>query len=367
MASKKYAYYNKGNKLAIVEKNTSEAHCSLSGYSNKTECESAGGTWYTSGSFAGSSARYGKYLSPTHTVSDGLELEYSYVPTWILNTSSALQTNKFYVNGWTVIDGYLAFVRANSTSGGPADWTSAPYNSVGVDEYISIEGSDRWDGIHQIKARANTGILTTYTKVNSNLTTVIGSSNINIAAESGGKAAITANNSSNIFFSQLFSAGDYVFISGAAAAKNNIMWEVHSVEFDDGVGEEDSKMFVANSYRSADNVSYGNLNSEVIDTTVDTTAQSSGSITVYKVVRDFFTIQSDITIMEDETFHIDLNRYQGNALVYYLKAKNAEDMMDNEQREYFMRLFRKQVEKFSNSRKRGPNITQGHWSMHKIF
>ena len=47
----------------------------------------------------------------------------------------------------------------------------------------------------------------------------------------------------------------------------------------------------------------------------------------------------------DETFEIDLNRYQSNAVVYYLKAKNAEDMGDMEKREYFMRLFKKQVEK----------------------
>ena len=58
MASKKYAYYIKGNKIALVEKNTSEAHCSLSGYSNKTECEAAGGTWHAGGSSAGDSCSY---------------------------------------------------------------------------------------------------------------------------------------------------------------------------------------------------------------------------------------------------------------------------------------------------------------------
>ena len=63
MAYKEYAYYIKGNKLALIEKNTNEAYCSLSGYENKTDCEAAGGTWYSAGSFAGNSSTYGKYKS----------------------------------------------------------------------------------------------------------------------------------------------------------------------------------------------------------------------------------------------------------------------------------------------------------------
>ena len=45
MANKQYAYYIEGNKVAIVEKGTGSGVCSLSGYSSKTTCEAAGGTW----------------------------------------------------------------------------------------------------------------------------------------------------------------------------------------------------------------------------------------------------------------------------------------------------------------------------------
>ena len=49
MASKKYyAYYLKGNKIAIVQRNYNLGNCSLSGYNNQTDCEAAGGIWITS-------------------------------------------------------------------------------------------------------------------------------------------------------------------------------------------------------------------------------------------------------------------------------------------------------------------------------
>ena len=56
---------------------------------------------------------------------------------------------------------------------------------------------------------------------------------------------------------------------------------------------------------------------------------------------------------------LDLTRYQANAIVYYLKAKMAEDTGDMELREYFLREFKKQLEKGKSALKRGPYIVQG--------
>ena len=61
----------------------------------------------------------------------------------------------------------------------------------------------------------------------------------------------------------------------------------------------------------------------------------------------------------DESFDLDLTRYQANAIVYYLKAKMAEDTVDMELREYFLREFKKQLEKGKSALKRGPYIVQG--------
>ena len=58
-------------------------------------------------------------------------------------------------------------------------------------------------------------------------------------------------------------------------------------------------------------------------------------------------------------------RAQANAIVYYIKAKMAEDMLDMEKREYFMRLFKKQLEESLSSRKYGVQMIQGFWGMRK--
>ena len=47
---------------------------------------------------------------------------------------------------------------------------------------------------------------------------------------------------------------------------------------------------------------------------------------------------------------IDLPEYLAKALVYYVKAKIAEDQMDLEQKEYYMREFRRILEKHESSK-----------------
>ena len=176
MASKKYAYYNKGNKIAIIEQydatssgNLAVAHCTIGGYSTKDTCEAAGGQWIPGS--AGNTNTVGKYQSPQEDVSQGLEIEYSYAPIYTLNEESIIQENRFYVNGWTVKSGYLTFLRGHDS--GVADWTGSPYSAVAVDEYINVVGSSRWSGLHKVQARDNRGALQTYTKVDSSLTNKI--------------------------------------------------------------------------------------------------------------------------------------------------------------------------------------------------
>ena len=80
MASKrKYGYYIKGNKIALIEEGTGSGICSLSGYSSQTTCEDAGGTWTENAI----STNDGEYRSPIITVTDGLEIQYAYSPTYL--------------------------------------------------------------------------------------------------------------------------------------------------------------------------------------------------------------------------------------------------------------------------------------------
>ena len=81
------------------------------------------------------------------------------------------------------------------------------------------------------------------------------------------------------------------------------------------------------------------------------------------LVTKSFDVYTDVSAMLDEDFELDITRYQAQAITYYLKAKLSEEAMDMEAREYWMRLFNKQLEKGANSRKYGVNIVQGFGGM----
>ena len=85
-----------------------------------------------------------------------------------------------------------------------------------------------------------------------------------------------------------------------------------------------------------------------------------GYVTLYTKISDSATVQQafeeapnlyyNVSALEDESFEFDLPLYLQKALVYYVKAKMAEDRGELKLREYAMREFRKMVEKHDNSR-----------------
>ena len=98
MAAKKYGYYIEGNTIAIVEKDTS--------FDNDL----------TSNDF-GPGSQYSQWKSPLADIDDGLEIQYSYAPVVNLTTGNLYPNNSgsgtgatYTIFGWTVSDGYLAFV-----------------------------------------------------------------------------------------------------------------------------------------------------------------------------------------------------------------------------------------------------------------
>jgi len=356
MASKKYAYYNKGNKLAVIEKNTSEAHCSLSGYSNKTECESAGGTWYSSGSFAGSSARYGKYLSPAHSVDDGLELEYSYAPVYNKAGRGQLHTDYFRFLGYASNGTSLVLFTYGTTTTAVVDLSS----KFAADDWILIGGKSRWAGLHQVASTGgSTGILT--------LKTPYKDLRLGANVDMSTSEIISAEDADNHrlldgFRDQVSHLDtNYIIIQNSSNVHNDGLYEVQFIDGSQTMTIKAIKKY----YFDGGDLSgfYNDWNSA--DASLN--AVNDDAVVIYNAHYEELEVDKGIEVMEDETFDVDLNRYQSNAVVYYLKAKEAEDMRDMETREYFMRLFKKQVEKFSSKRKRGPNIIQGHWSINKIF
>ena len=93
------------------------------------------------------------------------------------------------------------------------------------------------------------------------------------------------------------------------------------------------------------------------------TTEYNGSEAVWTNFEEVPELYYVISVLQDETFELDLSRYHANAVVYYLKAKIAEDAGDFEKREFFMREFKRQLEKGVSALKRGPYIVQGFKSM----
>ena len=74
---------------------------------------------------------------------------------------------------------------------------------------------------------------------------------------------------------------------------------------------------------------------------------------------------TNVVALQDEDFELDVTRYQANAIVYYVKAKMAEDAGRLDLREYFMKEFRRSIEKHESNKKIGPYRTQGYTLFNK--
>tara|TARA_Y100001938_G_scaffold137444_1_gene201640 strand:- start:33156 stop:33869 length:714 start_codon:yes stop_codon:yes gene_type:complete len=68
------------------------------------------------------------------------------------------------------------------------------------------------------------------------------------------------------------------------------------------------------------------------------------------------TLYYSVDILNDEDDELPIPSYLEKALVYYVKAKLAEDQGEFESKEYFMREYRKITEKYDSSLKSGARI-----------
>ena len=215
MATKrKYAYYVKGNKIALIQREDA-----LAGSNN---------------------SEYGMYKSPTESIVDGLEIQYTYVPEYFIKETDKVDTQ---IDTYVSTGGLLKLIDQ-----GDNNYSASP-ESLSDGSYIVLKKAGKWNGLHKVK-EAGVGYITLYTKC-------------------------------------------------------------------------------------------------------------SDSSTVQQSFEEIIDLYYNVDAFVDESFDLDLTRYQANAIVYYLKAKMAEDTGDMELREYFLREFKKQLEKGKSALKRGPYIVQG--------
>ena len=80
------------------------------------------------------------------------------------------------------------------------------------------------------------------------------------------------------------------------------------------------------------------------------TTKYSGSEAAWTTFEETPELYYAVDVLSDETDTIDLPEYLAKGLVYYVKAKVAEDQGDIEQKEYNMREFRRILEKHESSK-----------------
>ena len=85
----------------------------------------------------------------------------------------------------------------------------------------------------------------------------------------------------------------------------------------------------------------------------------SGSATVQQEFEETPELYYNVDVLNDENDELDIPRYLANAVVYYVKAKYAEDAGEIEMKEYFMREFRRITEKHQTSKQMGVRMIQG--------
>ena len=244
MASKRYyGYYVKGNQIALAEQEVGGGVCSLSGYSNQTTCEAAGGTW-TENAIGNN---YGEWRSPVASVTDGLEIQYTYVHEYQITDTSKVDTN---ITSYRSNDGYLEISDATSSY---TNYGNLSGYNITDGSYIVLKNAGKWNGLHKTITKSTTNGTNDTIKLN-------------------------------------------------------------------------------------------------------TKYQGSSSWSTFEETVNLYYY---VDAMVDESFDIDLPRYQAIALSYYVKAKLLEDSGDIDGYEYFMRQFKRQLEKSKSALKKGPHRMGG--------
>ena len=352
--SKEYAYYVKGNKVAIVQKDWTFSGGQTLSQPGLNDLGAAGALLWK---------------SPKESITDGLEIQYVHSPEYTTSrnpnyspSTDAINISVFYVNGWTVINGYLTFLRSNGNTT-EVDWTSSPYSLVtsGIEghtggqsvDYIVVRGSDKWNGLHKVQTAGTDGELITYTKVSERLP-YWKDQQIDFRASD---ESITDGGGGTLHLADHFSAGDYVWISGCSNVRNNGLFHISSVTT--STTATSSMVLVDTKYYSNISTMSTDLDTEnsITASFVDDTDESD--INVHKAYREFCYIDTDVNVLNDENDDLDIPRYLANAVVYYVKAKYAEDAAEIEMKEYFMREFRRITEKHQSSKQKGPRMIQG--------
>ena len=373
--SKQYAYYIEGGKIAVVEKDVS--------FDNDVDSKDYG---------PGASKQ--RWESPQSSVTGGLEIVYSYSPEYQVSPHEVVPQGPYNnvghfvgnIFGWTALDGRLTFIIGPRSAADDGAWVDSAGNALTGDSggltnffmpayddeleannYILIQGSKYWDGIHKLtedkagfaQDTANThslysGMIFTKTDV-SRYHSIASRFTIHLA-----NRTITDSTGSmdNLFDTD--GSKQYLLMRRRLdnpADKNRRVIG--------GTYDHDSDTFNANYFYHMNalyNFGYNEADIAVTDTTGSLTAATNDRYFMHRIERDecklYGTSAFQYLNNDAENYSLDasLPRYLEKALVYYVKGKLAEDNGDLKLREYAMREFKKMLEKHETSRITGPRM-----------
>ena len=137
--SKEYAYYVKGGKLAIVQKDWTSSGGQTLSQPGLNDLGAVGALLWK---------------SPTATIADGLEIQYVHSPNYFINETDKVDTQ---IDTYVSTGGLLKLIDQ-----GDNDYSASP-ESLSDGSYIVLRSAGKWNGLHKVKA-AGTGYITLYTK-----------------------------------------------------------------------------------------------------------------------------------------------------------------------------------------------------------
>jgi len=137
--SKEYAYYVKGGKLAIVQKDWTSSGGQTLSQPALNDLGAVGALLWK---------------SPTATIADGLEIQYVHSPNYFINETDKVDTQ---IDTYVSTGGLLKLI-----DNGDNDYSASP-ESLSDGSYIVLRSAGKWNGLHKVKA-AGAGYITLYTK-----------------------------------------------------------------------------------------------------------------------------------------------------------------------------------------------------------
>ena len=316
-SAKEYGYFIKGNKLALIEKDTA-----LDNDVNSRDY--------------GPDTTNVRFKSPQSSVTNGIELEYVRTPNYTLTTTGTEGTDFHRFIGWGS-DGTNLLLFTYGVAA-VADLSSL----FAADDYIVISGSSRWNGLHQVKSTGGaTGILTLKTKCNLKPSTI--SVAVDFTAKTSTASGYLSGDTSAATmdieaFKDLSStiANPYLFINSAVDAASA---GIFSVSYPDTSGQID----------------FGNkitidADGDYTSTEEAIEAENADTVDIFNIFYEQISVYEGVNVLNDEADELPISEYLSKAVVYYLKAKSAEDRGDFQLKDLMMREFYRIVEKSDNAK-----------------